>query len=141
MFLVNHGGKCCGIKTIYELGYDPDETLGAYNGTGKADNSDRYYNTVSSAQSFFTENAPAESRLERLDRFIEFTKRRRPRHLIEITLGAGTKGDQTKTWEEPLLERGFKLVNTFKNSNSGNIVNVYHLVYDETDKAKKENAA
>lgn len=138
MWLVNHGGKCCGIKTIYEMGYDPEDTLGAYQGTGKLNNTDVHYGTATSNVSFFTENAPAESRLARLDRFIEFTKRRRPQHLIEITLGAGSQGDQTKNWEEPLLERGFKLVNTFKNSNSGNIVNVYHLVYDEKAKAKKK---
>jgi 1,4-alpha-glucan branching enzyme len=43
------------------------------------------------------------------------------------------KSDQNKLWGPMLLKAGFKVtVPEFLNSNSGNWVTVYHLVYDAT---------
>lgn len=122
MKLILHGGKCCGIKTIYEMGFQPSEIVpalrkkkplpheghGFINGGGKR---------------FFHEAAPKETKGERLDRYIKFVKDNRPKNIIEIVLA----GYQKATWEGFLTERGFKIVNEHKNSNSGNRIYVFHL--------------
>jgi len=96
--------------------------------------------------------APKETNLERLDRFIAFCKERRPAHIIEVTLADDPNNNynakseyigytyQTKMWGKILTDRGFKKVTEGKNSNSGNVVSVWHLTYDLTATGKKEEA-
>lgn len=128
MKLIFHGGKCCGIKTIYDLGISPS-FLAPELPAIELNNSDIHYHDVSSNQRFFHEAAPEETLLARLDRYIEYCRRRRPQHLIEIVLAKGAYCDQ-KAWYPVLEERGFKRVSSTQNSNSGNILHVYHLCYD-----------
>ena len=135
MILAFHGGRCCGIKTIYNFGTDPYEKVSAFKATDNR-NDDARYTTTSVTDNFFTDDAPVETRLERLDRYIAFVEKRRPQHLIEICLAEGVCINQTKKWDPLLKERGFSLVARFKNSNSGNWVCVYHLIIDTRAKKK-----
>jgi hypothetical protein len=137
MHLGFHGGKCCGIKVIHGMGAYPegvvysDGTVGmlvsALDEIG-ANNADAHGSIVSSKDRFFHEAAPSETSLARLDRYIEYCDRRRPNGIIEITLASARweTPKQTDVWPPFLEERGFKLVNSCQNSNSGNRVFVYH---------------
>lgn len=87
---------------------------------------------VTSDLRLFHEAAPAESGADRLDRYLTFLKKHRPRHIVEICLGEGRYCDQT-AWYGPLEERGFKRVTSAMNSNSGHKVHIYHLVIDEEE--------
>lgn len=126
MKLVFHGGKCCGIKTIYDLGFEPSfEDYGV--DKKKAVNHDKYGNTVRSDLEFFTDEAPNEPLKDRLKRLIEFVKKKRPSGIVEVVLQKGRFADQVTPWEPILLSHGFKLVNRFPNSNSSNDIYIYHL--------------
>lgn len=127
MHLGFHGGKCCGIKTIYGFFNHPyTDEEGALLATS-ANNNDANGHAVSSGMSFFHEAAPVEKPVERLDRYLKYLRRRRPSGIVEITLAVGGCVDQKEDWEPVLLDRGFRVVNSCKNSNSGNTVFVYHL--------------
>ena len=134
---VYHGGKCCGIKTIYGFGYGDNakkhmEDSLYETGDGTPEDYDKSGDEVSSDLPFFTEEAPEESTLDRLDRYLSFIEKWRPSGIVEITLAETMSNvdsywNQVRIWEKDLLDRGFKEVNKHKNSNSGNIVHVYHL--------------
>ncbi len=133
--LVNHGGMCCGIKTIYDFPYYKDDFLDEeYENPIKKiahrNNKDICYDPVSSDDMFFTDAAPQESTEKRLDRYIEFVKSWRPQHVIEVVICSNGCGNQR--YLIPYLEkRGFKAVTTAKNSNSDNEITIFHLVIDE----------
>lgn len=130
MELVFHGGQCCGIKIIHDLGCTPDVTIGPLSKV-PVDDSDQYGKEVSSHQRFFHREAPAESRVERLKRYIEYCHERRPQGLIEITTADDTRAFVSQhLWNPILTELGFKVVSEFKNSNSERTVKVWHHIYD-----------
>ena len=134
MYLAFHIGKCCGIKTIYGMGVSP----AGHGGILKSEDAlsplsakvqhDRIGAAVSSGTRFFHEKAPQESKLDRLDRYLKFVKRERPQHIVEIVLAESVHHNiDQSAWVPELETRGFKLVNSCKNSNSGSTVHVYHL--------------
>jgi hypothetical protein len=126
MRLVFHGGKCCGIKTIY--GFEsPDSLLSAVEEKSQ-NNIDAAGGHVSSNIDFFTDAAPQETEKERLDRLIAFCIKRRPAGIIEVTLAESHHlyWSQIPKWGPLLRKRGFKCVNKCRNSNSGNTVHVFH---------------
>lgn len=127
MHLGYHGGKCCGIKVIYGFGANPDdEVMEDALDAIPITHADSMGHTVRSSDRFFHESAPRETALQRLDRYISYIKERRPEHIIEVVLAKGHFIDQSK-WFPVLEEKGFKKVNSCKNSNSGNTVHVFHL--------------
>lgn len=167
MMIVNHGGACCGIKTIKGFPEDPEEMMYKEshrppttapepyfdeeydpeddpNCEGLASDRDVMGYCVRSDWSFFYGDLPAEKAWERLDRLIAFCKRERPSHIIEIALAEyGIDEDdyyydeddyecteQNTPWAPYLIERGFKETVSGRNSNSGNIVHVWHLAYE-----------
>ena len=131
MDLIFHGGLCCGIKIIKDLRYSPDEVVQGLSKINVND-ADQYGHNVSSETRFFHREAPSESRKDRLKRYIEYCKERRPQGMIEITLAVGEHNTwHQKQWAPILKEHGFNLVTSFLNSNSENTVEVWHLVYDE----------
>lgn len=134
MYLAFHGGKCCGIKTIYELGGSPDD-FADYLPKINNNNADVTYATTNTTTRFFTDAAPEETKLKRLDRYLAFVKKKRPQHMVEIVLAEGTHCSQKK-WVPIIEERGFKKVSEFLNSNSENVCSVYHFVYDMTKETK-----
>lgn len=134
MMLVNHGGMCCGIKTIYGMGEEPDSCYQEeINGDGEVDVSDVYGDDTGTHQSFFTDKAPYEKSVARLDRYIEWVKHHRPAHILEIVLATHPEREywSQHNWFPVLLERGFKEVNSNKNSTSGNTIHIFHLNINE----------
>lgn len=137
MKLVFHGGKCCGIKTIHGMGSQPfpDKTEGAIEyfepaltALDKDRRHDKVGAEVSSDLMFYHLSAPKESKVDRLDRYLEYVKKYRPSGVVEIVLAKGlqTWVDQM-AWEPELVKRGFKLVNKCLNSNSRNTIYIFHL--------------
>lgn len=126
MTLGYHGGRCCGIKTIYGMTYSPlgeEEELTEHSKTSYDLSTSM---DIPSDFNIYPYNAPAETGVARLDRYLEYLKTWRPKGLVEINLN----GSQA-VWEKYLLDRGFKAVTTFINSNTFNTVTVYHLVMDD----------
>lgn len=120
MRLILHGGKCCGIKHIYDLGRSPNARLPAKRATKKLKSEATY--SVSSPSHFHYPSAPAETYVQRLDRYLAFLDANRPKGICEIVLS----DYQLVHWRGLLEERGFKLVNKCKNSNSGCTIHIYH---------------
>lgn len=120
MRMILHGGQCCGIKHIYDLGWSPTSMLAAKRKTRKLKSEATCY--MSSKKDFHYPSAPAETYLQRLDRYLAFLDTKRPKGICEIILS----DDQLVHWRGILEERGFKLVNKCKNSNSGNMIHIYH---------------
>lgn len=136
MELVFHGGKCCGIKTIYSLGTKPEELCSELFAI-PLNNSDCAITGGPPGKRFFHHAAPAESYLARLDRYLEYLAERRPSGICEIVLADYACYDnfpasmnQNQIWQSHLLDRGFILVNQNLNSNSKNNVYVYHKNFE-----------
>lgn len=117
-----HGGKCCGIKHIQGLDYDPNAMLSAKRRGKKLSNEGSCY--MNSTRPFFYESAPAETYLQRFDRIIAFIKTNRPKGVIEVVIS----DFQLVNWRPLIEERGFNLVTKAKNSNSGQTIHIYHLI-------------
>lgn len=135
MELVFHGGKCCGIKTIYGFHERPSD-LAPEKDKKTFLNNDQHGHNVSTDKTFFTDAAPEETYSNRLDRYIEFCRKYRPQGIIEVTLADGFHIKQTSVWGKQLTRHGFKVVSQAKNSNTGNTVSVWHLVYDVPPKKR-----
>lgn len=130
MKITFHGGKCCGVKTISGFPKSPLSVCGKVDARPEpVSNLDAVGFNVTSEFDVFNAAAPEETAIDRLDRLIAFIKKWRPCGIIEVCLAEGKSIYQVSTWEESLLERGFKLSIKNYNSNSGNIVHVYHLGY------------
>jgi hypothetical protein len=133
-----HGGLCCGIKTIVGFGsgdtrnYPEPELLqqdkpgwdwiiGDYitEGVGCDRVMKNFYHGKALPKN--------QTKIARLDAYLEWLKKERPQHIIEVALAGGDQ-NQFTAWEPELLSRGFKLSVVAKNSNSGNPIKVFHLV-------------
>jgi hypothetical protein len=130
MKITFHGGECCGVKHISGFSHDPTSKLEAYINPKPFSGAhpDQNGASVNSAKNFFYGEAPKETEVERLDRYIAYLDKVRPFGVIEIVLCDYKKSwlDQTKDWAPILLERGFVLVTDCINSNSGNRIYIYH---------------
>lgn len=127
MILGYHGGQCCGIKTIYEMTYSPvgiEGALAPHKNKTSYDLSPSL--EVPHRFNIYWEGAPKETGLERLDRYLDYLKKWRPKGLVEIVLSS-----YQDVWVKYLEERGFVATTKFKNSNTSNNVAVYHLTMDE----------
>lgn len=132
MDLYFHGGMCCGIKTI--AGFCGHTNSNEYHRPAqKFRSNDTNGDDVSTERPFFTDEAPKEPAIQRLDRLIAFCKKYRPKGAIEIVLMRTQYNTfQIGAWEQIILERGFKqYVPEFENSNSGNFLRIYHLITTE----------
>lgn len=142
MRLVYHGGQCCGIKIIKDFPWLTTDSIKTELTCAvkrkEVTNKDKYGNTVSSNDDFFTDEAPKETYPERLDRLINFVRVNRPKHIIEAVLADGRYSNQSYLWGPILEERGFKKVTSALNSNSGNTCHIYHLVVNDVEDAKKK---
>ena len=117
-----HGGKCCGIKHIQGLGFDPSYMLMRKRSSRLLKSEASCY--MNSTRPFFCDAAPAETYEQRLDRILTFIKAKRPKGVIEIVLS----GEQLLPWRSKIEERGFNLVTKARNSNSGSYIYIYHLI-------------
>lgn len=124
MQLSYHGGKCCGIKTIHNLGINPSHTHDAKAFPPLAGICDGGGECHPYGKSFFTGDCPEENAESRFKRYIEYFDNARVSGLVEVTTSSLL--DQTEAWSPVLEGHGFKAVTTFKNSNSGRMVTVWH---------------
>lgn len=175
-----HGGHCCGIKTIYDLGWSPENT--AYR---KSESSKKYLSADRNGGQFDTDwdmywpERPSEKMGERFKAYINYLAEIRRYGLVEVAIivpcirteclsdtpmyllenqkvstfeeavaaaGSYYDEDDDETYTEgysegggrswwtqeewiPVLEKhGFKMVSEFPNINSGNLIQVWHLV-------------
>ena len=150
MKITHHGGGCCGIKQICSLGYSPDEFMYGFDAPKDSDAAKRYANedarggAVESDRNIYWFSRPGETAGERFDAYLDFLRKHRPCSLVEVTIVPYEDSvrfpDDAHCWEEyqqewvPFLEeRGFKCVARVANSNSGNHVEVYHLILEDPD--------
>lgn len=131
MELLFHGGNCCGVKTIKGFLYGPEAKCTAL-AKKAANNKDKHGHHVSSMETFFTDEAPAETLGDRLDRYLAFLRTNRPRGLVEAYL----INSQVMLWDDFLKSRGFTADLVFNNSNSGNNITRYSLVMKPGNKPK-----
>lgn len=143
MQLVHHGGKCCGMKTIFNLGMYPEQSssynISEYHYTDyekEASNKPSYFNNdvtydhVSCDQGLFYEAAPKETKGERLKRIVDFVGKNRSHHCVEVILQLNGAGSQS-AWKPYLIEMGFRPGPEWYNSNSGNRCQVFHVILEE----------
>lgn len=167
-----HGGHCCGIKTIYDLGCDPDHTIYRKLESSKEFLSvDRLGGQFDTGWDMHWKARPSEKYRERFDAYIDYLAEIRRYGLVEVAIivpcvtSETLEGDmmyrletgEIETFEEavqqavedyvddydeggdanywtqekwiPVLEEhGFKMVSEFPNINSGNLIQVWHLV-------------
>lgn len=122
-----HGGSCCGIKHISGLGYDPHNTKG-FDACAKKEETPKILGDAGGfirgdeGHNFFWPEAPQESALERLDRYLAFLDEVRPKGICEIVL----TGTQLIMWRTLIQERGFVQVNKCYNSNTSHLIYVFH---------------
>lgn len=119
MELYSHGGKCCGIKTIFSIGYGPESVWQAIK------NAERNLPDHHVGQ-WFKGDAPAETAAKRLKRFVEQVRDDRPGHIIEVV--TATVCDQTDKWRPHLVALDFKEVTKAENSNSHQVVSIWHCI-------------
>jgi hypothetical protein len=122
-----HGGRCCGIKTIHGFGGHPNDYVGAKKKQPRHQYTDIYGHSVSKNYNFYRDARPKETYLERFKAYLEYLKEERPSGLVEVTM-TGCQLDY-RGWQKVLEDHGFKEVTKFYNSNSGDHVYVFHLVY------------
>lgn len=122
MFLVYHGGNCCGVRHVYSMGADPTSLI-LPKKASEPFNSQRPY----VVQNLYTRERPAETRLQRLEAYLEFQRAEQDAGIIEIILSS----NQAVGWHDSLIALGFKEVSRHRNSNSGNDILIYHLCYGE----------
>lgn len=156
MYLITHGGGCCGIKTIYNLPQKPEDKIWQHSadvairevrddGCGSWDHRQKAatWNSLPTVQ--------YETGETRLIRFLAELDKYRKRGIVEIVTSSRHMGmgDQTERWKEVLEKYGFKAVNSCLNSNSGAEITVWHRNSGEVpvvkmpkeEKAKKAEKA
>ncbi len=122
-----HGGRCCGIKNIWNFPYSPSTMLGEKKYKKVSSNADFLGHGVRKEFNFHQRARPKETAEKRLKAVVAYIKKRRPQGLIEVVLTC----HQLINWENTLVELGFKEVTSFKNSNTfGTRLHVFHLAYD-----------
>lgn len=135
-----HGGKCCGVKEIVGFSYQPSTMVSEYEPdlTSKEwwlgrdlDGED-----TGTFTSLCNEKRPPETALERLKAVIANIVKRQEGVLFRAHL----LGCQEKEWADELMDLGFTFDLDFVNSNSGNRIYCYSLLYQggKVVKTKKE---
>lgn len=126
MFYVVHGGKCCGIKTIHSLGTDPNYVFMAVDVFERAKNAGAALAFSPGAHKCPAEE-PAETATQKLDRYLGYNDRLYPSGVVEVVLADSRHNIfNQKDWIPVLLARGFVPVTENPNSNSLNVITIYH---------------
>ncbi len=139
MKMSHHGGKCCGIKTIFNMGNGPDRLQPAICAvTDKAVDG----TLTSIGLAWYKDARPEETGLERLKVYIEFYKSMRSSGILEVVIQTPNStawGNGQGDWIPVLEKLGFKEVNAWTNSNTDNCLHVFNLNIGEK-KSKKAKA-
>lgn len=129
LHLVSHGGHCCGIKTIWGFGADPDDMAMAVKRVVTAKEAT---NAAIARLCMTNVDLPQEPGRDRLKRYVDYAVKAWPGHLLEVAIVVKNAPhlaySSQKAWIPILEDLGFKKVNEFKNSNTTNTVGVFHLI-------------
>lgn len=131
MHFRQHGGWCCGIKQIAGFRRLPTDLMSCRDVVAAA--RDNKYDLAFAAWvsdhegSLYPKKEPAETYLQKLDRYLGYNDKLFPSGVVEVVLATSVYPhmDQ-KVWMPVLEERGFELVTSNPNSNSGNTIHIYH---------------
>lgn len=138
MFMFSHGGHCCGISTLWGFDEGPDTKIEEHKVAKKDEPFPYDYVKCRDIGKIY--NLPEQTHEERAARLIELTIAERPKGLIEAVLTSGKYNydesrynpvRQIDVWGPILEKMGFVPVTTFRNSNSGCDVTVYHYAYGQ----------
>lgn len=127
MFYVYHGGKCCGIRTIYGFGHNPDKKLLAL---PEVTHECIKTEPLKYANRAMHKARPEETALERFNAYIALHKNTVGEGILEVVVAVGNF-ERQECWIPILLKNKFKLVSHSYNMNSFNRVFVFHLVRDK----------
>lgn len=128
MYLVGHGGNCCGIKTIFGFATNPADGVPAMTGS-------QLKSLVPA--SVFGGSLPAQTCGERFEAYMAYQQRLQSKGIIEVVL----IDCQITNWQSLLDKHDFKETFSAKNSNSGNIVHVFHMAYGPKPRVKADPKA
>lgn len=133
MSLKGHGGQCCGIRHIYNLGASPKEAcINNKNVKEAIDwcNSKYYYEVSEEFVSFstFVKTTECKTNGELFNTMLDQVFEEQESGCIEVVVS-----EEQEPWFKFLEKAGFKRVSEFGNSNSGNYCYVYHLYYGQED--------
>lgn len=109
-----HGGGCCGASHLSGFHGTPDLVWPFHSGGNGTDTMGGQF-----------------------DAALQYIRKTRAAGRIEIIL----KRDQVKNWEAFILERGFRLVSRFINSNTSNMLTVYEYLYGVSNEGVKKAPA
>jgi hypothetical protein len=129
MLLTHHGGKCCGVKTVFNLSGTPNAMLSALKEDKSIEALDGGINGI--GQRWIKKARPMERAWQRLDWYISEYKKKRKSGILELVIQTPSKPELYNWgqahWISYLLDRGFVEVNAHLNSNSGNICRQFVL--------------
>jgi hypothetical protein len=131
MLMVSHGGHCCGIRTIWGMGETPEAMQSAF--PKQFDDRKLEWLTApptgTNKHCFPAVDFPLETGAERLKRLLELQDAVQTYGIVEVTTAAA----QTGYWKEELEAQGFKKSCECLNSNSLNVVTVWHRCRDSVE--------
>ena len=129
MDIEGHGGGCCGITHIFEFGNDPASQGYDYGYISwQRGNRKTYLEMFKEKLKKFLDWQYEDVQLggyEAEERYPDYEMIKTDKKFSCI-LEACLTDEQMMKWAPHLKESGFKVVNRFLNSNSGNVVNVLH---------------
>lgn len=140
MILSTHGGHCCGMKQLWGFTPNPTQMCPALPAPAHG-SADYNHQAMVLRRYLVNEGLPSESGHDRLKRYLDFILKQKGCCVEAVIKLKAAYGDQA-AWEPALVEAGFQKVQEFVNSNTMNVLGVYHLVVKDgkIDKpvAKKE---
>jgi hypothetical protein len=136
-----HGGQCCGVTHVYNIPSSPDAMIAERK---KKDSFQQSAHLASYPYLYLVTNEgfPKQTAAERMAEIVkriecgtedddddDELEHGRPQGVIEVILTDEQLGEN-RDWHEVLTALGFELVTETENSNSGNILNIYHKTGD-----------
>lgn len=138
MHLFSHGGHCCGISTLWGFDEAPDCKIAKWEAQKPPPGNQFDFTRCRDIGASY--NYPEQTYAERAEALIKTVAGERPKGLIEAVLTTGKYSydhnhyrpePQIDVWGPVLEKLGFVPVTTFRNSNSGCDVTVYHYAYGQ----------
>lgn len=126
-----HGGSCCGIRHIAGFPTSPDSFVSPRSRSEPANSSRCYKRPL-----------PKQTGKERFDVLMEHIRAGQRVGIVEVVLADMTLSKQYTGWDEYIRKQGFVEIASSINSNTGNVVHVYHYYldtpFDEFNKLQEE---
>jgi hypothetical protein len=135
MYQTSHGGWCCGMTHIHGFPTRPSDTMSAQTRLTSQQVTAR--NIASPVYSLRRNHGfPEQTALARLKEIIRGIEEGTPQDLTDVYVYQAARpmgcievvltNNQCQYWQDTLLTLGFRIVNTFVNSNSTRRIKVFH---------------